>query len=76
MGLVGGHDRGPATVAAPGPGSGQARGRALADEVAFEFGQGGEDVEDELAAGGGGVDRLLEAAKPDPLLCQPGDGVD
>jgi hypothetical protein len=36
----------------------------------------GEDVEDELAAGGGGVDRLLEAAEPDAALSQAGDGVD
>jgi hypothetical protein len=33
-------------------------------------------VEDELAAGGGGVDRLLEAAEPDAALGQAGDGVD
>jgi hypothetical protein len=63
-------------VAAPGPGSGQAGGGAFADEVALELGQGGEDVEDELAAGGGGVDRLLQAAEPDATLSQVGDGVD
>jgi hypothetical protein len=33
-------------------------------------------MEDELAAGGGGVDRLLEAAEPDPTLSQAGNGVD
>jgi hypothetical protein len=33
-------------------------------------------MEDELAAGGGGVDRLLEAAEPDPTLGEFGDGVD
>ena len=33
-------------------------------------------AEDELAAGGGGVDRLLEAAEPDPAVSQAGDGVD
>ena len=49
---------------------------AFADEVAFELGQGGEHVEDELAARGGGVDRLLEAAEPDPAVGQAGDGVD
>jgi hypothetical protein len=32
-------------------------------------------VEDQLAARGGGVDLLLQAA-PDPTLGQPGDGVD
>jgi hypothetical protein len=75
--LVPAQHRWPAAAAAPGPGSGQARGRALADEVAFELGQGGEHMEDELAArGGGGVDRLLEAAEPDPTVGQAGDGVD
>ena len=33
------------------PGGGQPSGGAFADEVAFELGQGGEEVEDELAAG-------------------------
>jgi hypothetical protein len=32
-------------------------------------------VEDELAAGGGGVDRLLEAAEADAALGEAGDGV-
>jgi hypothetical protein len=36
-------------VAAAGPGGGQPGGGAFADEVAFELGQGREDVEDELA---------------------------
>jgi hypothetical protein len=36
--LAGGHDRGSAAVAAPGPGRGQPGGGAFADEVAFEFG--------------------------------------
>jgi hypothetical protein len=55
-------------VVAPGSGGGQPRGRAFADQVTFELGQGGEDMEDELAAGGGGVDRLLEAAEPNAAL--------
>src|SRR5215218_4040115 len=38
--------------------------------------RGREHVEDELAAGGGGVDRLLEAAEPDPAVSQAGHGVD
>ena len=50
--------------------------RALADQVAFELGQGREDVEHQLAARGGGVDRLLEAAEPDFAVGQAGDGVD
>jgi hypothetical protein len=57
-------------------GRGQPGARALADQVAFELGQGGEHVEDELAARGGGVDRLLEAAEPDPTVGQSGDGID
>jgi hypothetical protein len=42
---------GSAVVAAAGPGSGEPGAGAFADEVAFELGQGGEDVEHELAAG-------------------------
>jgi hypothetical protein len=33
-------------------------------------------AEDELAAGGGGVDCLLEAAEPDPAVSEPRHGVD
>jgi hypothetical protein len=74
--LVGGHDRRSTTVAAAGPGRSQPGAGPFADKVAFELGQGGEDVEDELAAGGGGVDRLLQAPEPDPAIGQPSDGVD
>jgi hypothetical protein len=63
-------------VAAAGSGGGQPRGGAFADQVAFELGQGGKDVEDELAAGGTGVDRFLKAAEPDAAVGQAGDGVD
>jgi len=63
-------------AATPGPSSGQPGAGAFADELAFELGQGGEDVEDELAAGRGGVDRFLEAAEPDATVGQAGDGVD
>jgi hypothetical protein len=38
-------------VAATGPSRGQAGAGPFADQVAFELGQGGEHVEDELAAG-------------------------
>jgi hypothetical protein len=74
--LVGGHDRGAATVPAAGPGGGQSCGGAFADEIAFEFSQGCEHVEDELAAGRGGVDRLLKAAEPNVALSQASNGVD
>jgi hypothetical protein len=63
-------------VAAAGAGGGQAGAGPLPDQVAFELGQGGEHVEHELAAGGGGVDLLLQAAEPDATLGQAGDGVD
>jgi hypothetical protein len=63
-------------VAAAGPHRGQPRGRAFADQVAFELGQGGKHMEDELAAGGGCVDRLLQTAKPDSPVGKAGDGVD
>ena len=66
---------GAATMAAAGPARGQPRGGAFPDQVAFELGQGGEHVEDELAAGGG-VDRLLETAEPDTAVGQAGDHVD
>jgi hypothetical protein len=66
--LVDGHDRGSAAAAAADPGGGQPGAGALADQVAFELGQGGEDMEDKLAAGSGGVDRLLEAAEPDAAV--------
>jgi hypothetical protein len=33
-------------------------------------------VEDQLAAGGGGIDRLLQAAEPDAAVSQLSDGVD
>jgi hypothetical protein len=74
--FVGGHDQGAATAAAPGPGRRQPGGRAFAAEVAFELGQGGEHVEDELAPGSGGVDRLLQAMEPNPTLGKFRDRVD
>jgi hypothetical protein len=71
VGLLDGDGAGGHAVAGrpdPGPGGGQSGAGPLPNKVAFELGQGGEDVEDELAAGGGGVDRLLEAAEPDATL--------
>jgi hypothetical protein len=62
--------------AAASPGSGQPGAGPLADKVAFELSQGGEHAQDELAAGGGGVDRLLQAAEPDAAVGRAGDGVD
>ena len=48
----------------------------LADHVALELGQGAEDVEDQLAAAGGGVDLLGQALEADPPLLQPSDRLD
>ena len=42
----------------------------LSDQVPLELAQRGEDVEDQLAARGRGVDGLLKAAKADLLVLQ------
>ena len=47
--------------------------RTLADDVPLELGERPEDVEDELAAAGGRVDRLLEAAEADLPGLEGGD---
>jgi hypothetical protein len=73
---MGGHHRRSAAAAAAGPGGGQPSTGAFADQVAFKLGQSREDMEDQLAARSGGVDRLLEAPKPDAAVGQSGDGVD
>jgi hypothetical protein len=71
-----GQHRRSATTATVSVGCGQPGAGAFADQVALELGQGGEDVEDKLAARRGGVDRLLQAPEPDAALSQAGDGVD
>jgi hypothetical protein len=76
LALVTRQHRWSATVAAAGPGRSQPGGRAFADQVAFQLGQGGEHMEDELPAGGGGVDRLLQAPEPDTTVGELTDGVD
>ena len=48
----------------------------LADQVSLELGQGPEDVEDELPAAGGRVDRLLQAAEADLPRLEGGDRLD
>ena len=50
------HFVGSAAVAASGPGGGQSGEGSFGDEFAFEFGEGGEDSEDEFSGGCGGVD--------------------
>src|SRR5205085_2611349 len=44
----------------------------LSNEGALEFSQGAKDMKDELAARGGGVDRLREGTKADPTSIQLG----
>ena len=46
---------------------------AFDDEFADEFGEGGEDVEDQPAAGGGGVDGLVQAAEAHAAGAELGD---
>src|SRR5271166_3448960 len=53
----------------PGPGP-------LADEIPLELGQGGKDVEDQLAAAGSRVDALLEAPESNPPLPESGERLD
>ena len=68
LGREGGFAPSPAAARAGGL---QARFGALADQVALELGQGGEDVENQLAAGRGGVDmpaQMRPRAQPVPLL--------
>lgn len=56
---------GSARVAAGGAGGRDACGGAFGGDGAFEFGNGAEDVEDEPAAGCGGVDGFGEGAQFD-----------
>jgi hypothetical protein len=60
----------------------RARGASIAlagafdDQLADELGQRGEDVEHQPAAGGGGVQGLVQALEADPLPAQRGDDGD
>jgi hypothetical protein len=67
---------GPASALAPGAGGHQSRACAFSDDVPLEFGEGTEDVEDQLAARRGRVDLLGQALKAYPTLVQPVDGFD
>jgi len=49
---------------------------AFDDELADELGQGGEDVEDQPPAGGGGVQGLVQRAESDAAAAQLGDQAD
>jgi hypothetical protein len=65
----------PQARAAAGPRGGKTGLGALADQVTLELGQRGEDVEHRLAASGGGVNRLLQAAEPGTPVGERGDSV-
>jgi hypothetical protein len=54
----------------------EARISAFFDDFPLELGQCPEDMEDELPAGGRGVDGLLQAPEADPAFAQVGDGGD
>jgi hypothetical protein len=69
-------DRRAPADAASGAGGGEAFAGAGDDELADELGQGGEDVEDEPTAGGGGVQVLVQALEPDVAGTQVADGGD
>ena len=73
LGLQG---RGPTAGAATGPGRLQAGQGALADHPTLELGERGEEVEHQLAAGGGGVDRLGERAQAEAAHPEILDGLD
>lgn len=64
------HGRWPAEPDAVGLRSGEALAGAVDDEFADELDQGGEDVEHEPPAGGGGVEILVQRGEPDPALAQ------
>ena len=71
--LVGVEGRGPAEALAAGPGGGQAVAGALDEELAQELREGGEDVEDQATAGGGGVEALVQGPEPDPARAELAD---
>ena len=66
----------PPAESPPRPRRGEPGVGPLPDQVALELGQRPEDVEDELAARGGGVDLLGQALEADPPLRQRGHHLD
>src|SRR5215831_11891094 len=57
-------------LSASGPCCFQARVRPLTDEIALELRKRAKDVKYQFPAQRGGVDRFLQALKPDALLLQ------
>src|ERR1700736_5936432 len=66
----------PAPSAATSSGRRQPCERPLPNEITLELGQRAKDMEDELAAWGGGIDVFLDAAEPDVATLKLGNGVD
>ena len=73
---LGGQRRFAPSPAAAGARGGEACPGALADQVALEFGQRREDVEDQLAARGRGVGMLLQAFEADAARIERVHGFD
>jgi hypothetical protein len=61
---------GPAAHAAAGPRGRPAHRRPLGDQFPLELGQRGEDVEDQPAGAGGGIDPLMQGRERHPALGQ------
>ena len=66
----------PTAFASAGTGSSEACLGALPDDVALELRESSKDVEDELSAGGRGVDLLGEASEAYPFVVEGGDCLD
>ncbi len=66
----------PPAVVPFGAGGVEAVAGALADEVAFELGDRGEHVEQQLSAGRGGVDRLIGDGQVDAAVAESQHEVD
>ncbi len=74
--LLGGHRGRAAESHAASLGGGQTLVGALHDQLADELSEGGEDVEDETAAGGSGVEGFLQGPEADAAATQIGDDRD
>lgn len=71
-----GHDGGAAADASLPSGGVEAGHGAFADHPSFHLREGAEDVEQEFATGGGGVESFGERAEGDAALPESVDGVD
>ena len=74
--LLGGHGWRPTEPGDAAAGGIQSFAGALDDQFADELSQRGEDVEDQPASRGGGVQRLVQAPEADSLPAQRGDDLD